>query len=285
MQVNNKSISATTAVFSLQQCDALFAAVLVHDDIDLDAKLPDKIHLDYSQEQFEQCYRLCQQIWQQGVTREILLATVKKIYSQGYLDQKDQLKFKYIRAKMKHFRFACVTFGKEHRYPKRYSQTTRYLGRLQDALKNKQHENILFTVFRLRILLNKVIYSLIVKREIENFQITTPALFYQHVINEIDFLRKNLAKDKVTGKEFHEMRKVISQQVALYDNLKILYPSDYHDAMSRFLSTINGLMGSRHDTLIAGKFEGEDNYYIHTFEIPEEIKQRLVELINKYDEP
>lgn len=49
--------------FPQAQCDALFAAVLAHDDIDLDAGLPDTIHLDYTPEQLDQCFRICKQLW------------------------------------------------------------------------------------------------------------------------------------------------------------------------------------------------------------------------------
>ena len=81
------------------------------------------------------------------------------------------------------------------------------------------------------------------------------------------------------------MRKVISRQVAMYDNLKTLYPSAYHRSISEYLSTLNGLMGSKHDELIAKKFDQSQDYYNDTFVIPDEIKQRLVNLTNKYIEP
>ena len=87
--------------------------------------------------------------------------------------------------------------------------------------------------------------------KIRRFRPTTNGAFRDYVNKEIHFVRLNLVEGKVTGRVFHEMRKVISRQVALYDNLKILYPSAYHQQLSRYLSTINGLMGSMHDELIA----------------------------------
>jgi hypothetical protein len=81
------------------------------------------------------------------------------------------------------------------------------------------------------------------------------------------------------------MRKVISRQVAMYDNLKTLYPSSYHRSISEYLSTINGLMGSKHDELIAKKFDKSQDYYTDTFVMPEEIKQRLIDLADKYNNP
>ena len=81
------------------------------------------------------------------------------------------------------------------------------------------------------------------------------------------------------------MRKVISRQVALYDNLKILYPTAYHQKMSRYLSTINGLMGSMHDELIARHFDDSQDYESYNFEVPAQIRQRLVALTEKYQNP
>ena len=92
---------------------------------------------------------------------------------------------------------------------------------------------------------------------------------------QINFIRVHLSKQKITSKEFHEIRKTISRQVALYDNLKILFPSDYHWQVSRYLGTINGLMGNMHDELISKKFDKSQDYYADTFEMPEEIKLRL----------
>ncbi|MFZ1547488.1 MAG: hypothetical protein WAT12_10380, partial [Candidatus Nitrotoga sp.] len=66
------------------------------------------------------------------------------------------------------------------------------------------------------------------------------------------------------------------------DNLKILYPSPYHVSISQYLSTINGLMGTMHDELIIKKFKKTQDYYADAFEMPVEIRQRLVALTERY---
>lgn len=103
--------------FSAAQCDALFDAVLAHDDIDLDAELPDAIHLDYSPEQLTQCYRICRQLWKEGVDRAALGKIVEKIFWHRSLSPEDQLAFKDVRARFKHLRFAYVACDERHRYP------------------------------------------------------------------------------------------------------------------------------------------------------------------------
>lgn len=270
--------------FSAEQCDALFAAVLAHDEIDLDAGLPDVIHLDYSPDQLTQCYRICRQIWKEGVDRKALSGIIKNIYRHRSLSPEDQLSFKYVRAKFKHLRFAYVACDERHRYPQMFHWLTAAMGYLQDAFKNEQGAVMVRMAIRTRLFLTQFLYAFIT-REIDQFQPSTTETFRKYVRGEICFIHLNLAKEKTTSKDFHEMRKVISRQVALYDNLKILYPSPYHRNVSRYLCTINGLMGNMHDALIARKFDKTHDYYADTFEMPVEIKQRLSAVTKGFLDP
>jgi len=270
--------------FSAEQCDALFAAVLAHDDIDLNATLPDAIHLYYTPEQLTQCYRICRQLWKDGVDRHDLTVIVEKIHRQRALSPEDQLLFKNMRAKFKHLRFAYVACDKKHRYPRMFHWLTSIMGNLQDAFKNKQDATISRTASLVRLLLAPLPYRL-VTMEIDQFHPSTTAAFQSYVRSQISFIQTHLVKKEITSKEFHEMRKVISRQVALYDNLKILYPSPCHHSISRYLSTINGLMGALHDELIVKKFEKTQDYYADTFKIPEEIRHRLTALTTSYFTP
>lgn len=270
--------------FSAEQCHKLFAAVLVHDAIHLTATLPDKIHLNYNQDQLSLCYQICRQLWQDGVDRKVLSAITKNLYTQHSLNLDDQHSFKYIRAKFKHLRFAYITFNHVHCQPTFFNHLTIIMGRLQDVIKNQHVTSMSGYALYLRFLLTKFIYAFST-REIKQFNPSTPKAFRKYIYNEIHFIRLNLIKKEITSKEFHLMRKIISRQVALYDNLKTLYPSTYHNEISSYLSTINGLMGNMHDTLITAKLEKTQNYYSDTFEIPDKIKQRLISLTEKYEIP
>jgi hypothetical protein len=260
----------------------LFAAVLVHDELYPEATLPDAIHLDYTQEQLNQCYQICQQLWQEGPNRQALRQMVYKIYKQGKLNEQDQYEYYCMRAKIKHLRFAHIMFDKSHRYPRVFHLMTAVMGHLQDVLKNAAHSSVWPAALLVRLFLSKPLYAIAVK-EIESFQPSTVDGFRQYIKNEINFIRLNLAKDKITSHEFHDMRKVISRQVAMYDNFKTLYPSAYHQSISKFVSTLNGLMGSMHDELIAKKFNKTQDYYKDAFVMPEEIRLRLKEYTEKYD--
>ena len=277
----NTQNSAQLKLFPSAQCNELFAAVLVHDELYPEAILPDAIHLDYTQEQLSQCYQICQQLWQDGPSRLALILMVNKIYNQGELNEQDQYDYYCMRAKIKHLRFAYVIFDKSHRYPWVFHMMTAAMGHLQDVLKNAQRYSVWPIALLVRLFLSKQLYAIVVK-EIKCFEPATVESFQQYVKNEINFIRINLAKDKVTSHEFHNMRKVISRQVAMYDNFKTLYPSAYHQSISKYVSTLNGLMGSLHDELIAKKFNKTQHYYKDKFEMPVEIRLRLEQLASKY---
>lgn len=270
--------------FSTEQCETLFAAVLAHDAIDLNATLPDAIHLDYTPEQLTQCYRICRQLWKDGVDRQALVDIVKKISRQRALNAEDQLLFKHLRANIKHLRFAYAACDSGHRYPRMFHWMTGVLGVLQDAFKNNHAGTISRVAVLARVVLSPPFYRL-VTLEMDRFHPSTTSAFQRYVDAQITFIREHLAKQKVTSKEFHEIRKAISRQVALYDNLKILFPSDYHWQVSRYLGTINGLMGNMHDELIAKKFDKSQDYYADTFEMPEEIKLRLTTVAASFSAP
>ena len=271
------------AKFSDAQCDALFAAVLVHDQLYPDAILPDAIHLNYTSEQLNECFQICQQLWQAGPNRQNLKQMIDKIYCHGELDDEEQYAYYCMRAKIKHLRFAFVMFDEKHVYPRIFHWMTAVMGHLQDVLKNAQHSSVKFAALLVKLFLSKPFYAM-AANEIEQFQSSSVESFRKYVLDEIHFIRINLAKGPVTSHEFHEMRKVISRQVAMYDNFKILYPSAYHQSISQCFSTINGLMGSLHDELIAKKFDKTQHYYKDKFVMPYEIRRRLEELTSKYKE-
>jgi hypothetical protein len=272
------------APFSAEQCDALFAAVLVHDEVHPDAELPDAIPIDYDQEQLARCYRVSRQIWEQGVDRQALVAITRKIRRYRSLSPEDQLLFKHVRARFKHLRAAYIATDEGHRHPGALQALTAVMGFLQDAFKHDRGAAMTWWAMVLRLFLTRYLYAWMT-RSVYDFRTGDAESFRQYVEAEMHFVRLNLAKDEITSKDFHEMRKVVSRQVALYDNLKILYPSPHHNAVSRYLSTINGMMGSMHDELVLQKFKSAHGYYADTFELSGEIRQRLLALAEKFAEP
>lgn len=267
-----------TKNFTQQQCDALFQAILVHDDYYQDAKLPATIHLDYEQLQLQECYGICLQIWREGVDRKELNSLIQTIKRQKELNIEQQRSYKNIRAKFKHLRFAYRTCGETHQYPVLFNGFVSCMGEMQDAFKNQKWNVVSKYAGLLNFLLMKIPYFFIIL-QLQRFKPGTNESFKNYIIKELKYIQNRLSKKKISGEKFHNTRKVISRQVALYDNLKILYPSDYHQNISKYLSTINGLMGNFHDELILKSFAGTQDYVKDKFVMPEEIRGRLEEFL------
>jgi len=267
--------------FTQRQCDDLFAAVLVDDRIDPQTTLPDMIHLDYNQEQRTQCFRICRQLWKTGVDRDTFVSLLGKIRSQGTLGPADQLSFKHIRAKFKQLRFAYANYDKSHRYPPAFHLMTSVMGHLQDDYKNDRLAAAGRRAMLLQLLLSKPVYRFI-GAEIDRVHPGSLDDFQTYVSQQIELVRMNLANPKVTGKQFHEIRKIISRQASFYVALQTLYPSPYHQDIFRSLSAINGLMGRMHDGLIERRISREQDYHADAFELPDEIRARLTAVADRY---
>ena len=97
------------------------------------------------------------------------------------------------------------------------------------------------------------------------------------MIREVGHLQEALKHEKITNREFHELRKVISRQVAFYDCMKVLYPSSYHRDVSRFLGTVYTLMGRVHDGIVLQNLTDTKDFYDELIELPPEIKSRLTD--------
>jgi len=97
-----------------------------------------------------------------------------------------------------------------------------------------------------------------------------------HVLNA--FIRKPL----LSGKEFHTVRKIISQQVSCFDTLRTLNPQNLHlRQVSRYLAAINGLMGDRHDEMVRDSLTGR-NAYDSPSRLDDDIRQRLALWLERY---
>ena len=267
--------------FTPLQCRRLFDAVLVHDEIHLDSPLPDQVHLEYSTEQLSKCYLISWQLWKEGIDRNALARSVDNIYLHQSFEPDERLVFKHVRANFKHLRCAYTTLDRGHRFPRGFQQLTAMMGNLKDAIDNKQGATARWSAFVLGGLLTRIPFELLTLN-VNAFKRATAQSFRAHILQQMDCIRRALANAEITPKEFHESRKIISRQVALYDNLKILYPSNFHFNMSRYVNTINGLMGTMHDKFVIEKIAEPNRYYVNTFEMPDDLRHRLTRLSERF---
>jgi hypothetical protein len=269
------------SIFSAAQCDALFKALLLHDEINLDVSLPTAHPECYSQKQLSEYFYLSLQLWREGLSREQLQEMIDKIYHQGNLNADDKHSFYCMRAKIKHLRYAFLMFDKNHRYPRMFHWMAAVMGYMQDLLKSSQQSSVKRVALVVKLFLSKPIYSLLVKR-FDKFIPSSSENFQKYLDDSIYFIKSKLIKDKLTSHEFHEVRRVISRFVTFYNCIYILYPDNYQYVVLLYLRTINGLMGSVHDELIVASFNKTQNYHKDTFEMPTVIKQRLISYVDFY---
>ena len=267
--------------FSAAQCEALFKALLLHDEINLEVSLPKPRPESYTQVQLNEYFQLSHQLWRDGLSRLLLLEMIEKIYHQGKLDADDKHKFYCMRAKIKHLRYAFLMFDRNHRFPMMFHWMAAVMGYMQDLLKSSQHSSVKRVALLVKLFLTKPIYALVIKK-FDKFIPSSSENFHQYLDNSIDFINSKLIKDRLTSHEFHEVRRVISRIVTFYNCIYILYPDDYQHAVLLYLRTINGLMGSVHDDLIIASFNKKQNYNKDTFEMPAEIKRRLIAYVAFY---
>lgn len=266
--------------FSPATLQALFEAVEIDDVVDPEVSLPDPIVLDCTREDMRRCLALCLQFWNEGARRADLVRLTRTLLRKGDLTQAERREYKHVRAKYKHLRFALVLYDARHRPPLLFSITVAIMGHLQDAFRNGHRRAVIGYALLLRGLLAKPVWAA-VKRRVAAVHLDTAEGFLAYRKAEIRRLKEALAHERLTGPAFHTMRKIVSRHVSFYDTLRSLKPGEHDYKMSRFLSAINGLMGSRHDEMIEQAISGEQEYRTLA-ELDGDIRQRLETLVAHY---
>jgi len=275
-----RSSGPTWQKFPAETLQRLFDAVAVDDIVDAHVALPEPIVLGCPDESIRQCYAVCLQFWEDGFTREDALRLVEKLLRNEGLSADERLEFKDIRARYKHLRFAQRLYSKQHRSNRIFDLTTRVLGKLQDAFRSGRRSGIVRSGLQLRILLSKPVWST-VRRAMQTTQLDNEAGFVAFQQSEMRNLKKAVSRTTFAGHQFHSVRKIVSMQVSFYDTLRSLGPNDHAYRMSRFLAAINGLMGSRHDEMVAEALSGRRHYETPA-PLATETRSRLETLIARF---
>ncbi|TKI04706.1 hypothetical protein [Martelella alba] len=267
--------------FPAETTRLLFTAVEEDDRVEADISLPQHIDLCCPQRSIEDNYALCLQFWEEGVSRLELLQLVNDFLRNPALPATTHMRYKYIRARYKHLRFAQRLYGKKHHSGRLFHRTTVVLGHFQDAYRNGNKRRLRFYGNILRVLLSHPIWSL-VHHALRHIHLETENGFIAYRQEQMRLLQRLIANPELTGKQFHDARKIIGQQVSFYDTLRSLDP-DNREArqISRFLAAINGLMGDRHDVMVADKLAG-GNAYDRPARLDIDICRRLELLLRRY---
>ncbi len=265
---------AATPVVTSAESEALFAAVLVHDTIDLAATLPEPIALAFGPDRFARFFALARAAWADGVDRPGLARIATAALRGRPLGAAEAAAFKDVRARFKQLRFAYVMFDRAHDYPVALHRITKAMGHLQDALRHGRRLRAARHALVLRLLAARLPFDRMV-RGFDRFRPSDPASFRTYLDGEMAAIRTALASPEITARHFHETRKIVSRLVAMFDCVDTLEPSPEHRAIVRYLSTINGLMGGMHDEMIARRLAGTQDYHGESFALPETVAVRL----------
>jgi len=264
--------------FPRETLDALFQAVELDDVVDPVVSLPDPIPVSCTDDVMVRCFDLCLQFWQEGADRARMCDLVNTLLVTGDLPQDARVRYKHIRAAYKQMRFAVVLYGKRHKAPLLFRLTVAMMGHLQDAFRNRRRAAVLGYALMLRVMLSLPLW-MAVRREIEAVEIDDANGFRAFHESEFRRLKSWLEGGALNGHRFHMMRKVVSRQVSFYDVRRTLQPDEQVYRMSRFLSAINGLMGSMHDDLVEQAGAGQRDYHRDDFPLPRDIGDRLKALV------
>lgn len=267
--------------FTTDAARRLFQAIDEDDIADKHVELPQRIELACSKEKISANYALCLKYWEDGVIRRDLLKLINLQINHGSLSEAQQKEYKYIRSRYKHLRFALLLYSKKHRAPYLFRKTTVFLGRFQDAFRNNQPASIARYGKLLKILLSAPVWKM-VNGSLHHIKRVSADNFITYRQAQMRTLKEMIAKPQLSGKAFHDVRKIISQQVSFYDTLRSINPEDKQAyQMSRFMAAINGMMGDRHDELVADDLAGV-RAYSSTSTLDDDIRWRLELLLERY---
>lgn len=266
--------------FSPRILDAMFHAVDTDDVVDPQVSLPDPVPVACSREEMSRCLDLCVHFWKEGADRVVMSDLAGQLLRTGDLSRSDRIRYKHIRARYKHLRFAFVMYGIKHKPPPLFAATVAVMGHLQDAFRLGNRAGVMRYGILLRALLSKPVWHY-VEREVADVRLDDASGFLAFREREVGRVRLAL-ENTVTSHGFHSIRKIVSRLVSFYDTLKTLEPNDRLYEVSRFLSAINGLMGSMHDDLIEQAGAGQRDYHRDVLLLPDEIRMRLETLVAHY---
>mgnify|MGYP001310487166 CR=1 FL=1 len=258
--------------------DRLFDYILENDVVTEDCVPPADIPMQFSDTEIVDAFRLARQLFSRRLDINLFRRLTATLAIKSDLSAPDRLAFKHARAKFKQVRFAKANFDKRHVYPPCLNLTTAVLGHLQDDFKNGHSVRTRARGVLACALLSPVPFMLIL-RELRDFRPVSADGLREWTGDENRRLQNIMAKPELTAREFHSTRKIISRRVSLYDTLRVITPSPALDQTSRFLATLNGLMGALHDKLVEEKARGARDYNNEVFPMPRNIRDRLTALV------
>ncbi len=150
-----------------------------------------------------------------------LLRLICKQAKGDELTADERKQFKYMRARYKHLRFAQRLYLKASGRIFDFGKATVFFGAFSGPGFRNGKKNIVDKYYGnlLQVYLSSPVWSL-VNYSLRHSQLESVSGFIAYRQKQMRTLKEIIAKPRLTGREFRDVRKIISQQVSYYDTLR-----------------------------------------------------------------
>jgi hypothetical protein len=224
------------------------------------AHLPEHVSMSFGNKTPEALFRVFEYLWRDGKTDFLSQSKIiEKIADRKPLNQADKDGLKLIRARFKELRFAFIAFDENHEPPKTLNRLTVAMGDLQDELALKPGRVPKKAAKLAKALLEKWKPKSLdrVETEISRFRPTSKARFYSWIGSQLDQLEKLVNSADLDEEHFHQARKIMACQNAVFFELNAIEQAPELEAELNYLSDWTGKVGDLHDEMVARKLRKE----------------------------
>ena len=264
-------------------CDRLLKIIQSHDTGYRSVHLPDDVKAVLRQVDSDDYFQACADLWNQGFDRERILAVLDKVDAGKKPTDSEMTHLKDVRVKVRLLRSVYLALDEGHEAPQVIDELTTVIGHLQDDLKAGDRRLARKEADSLRDLMRKKELDQIAD-EIDEFHGANGTSFRKWIKGEADEIRQIMGDEgdskKVTPKKFHEMRKSITEILAVVDVINAVDPSPESRQLGKYLSSLNTDMGNLHDELVGKKLQGAIEYERDKIVIPPRIRALLLQFVD-----
>lgn len=201
----------------------------------------------------------------------------------GYrFDYRDSILFRLTRARLKRVRFGFEAYSRDHKVPANFDRLVKVMGWLRDAQRKRNKSDAKKLIEELRELL-KARNLDVIEKELASFKPASKTEFTAWINAKRDEIAAAADAGRLTGHEFHDVRKTIGVLLSVAEASYAIEPSLRRFNALLFFRTLTARMGDVHDRILFGG--SEKDYETRRVEIPEEIREALIELRNKFLDP
>jgi hypothetical protein len=243
--------------------------------------LPQEVRFGLDDRDPKELFQIFNSLWRDTVDKKQFRKTIASIAKDGQVDEQAAKDVKLTRAKLKQLRFAYMSFGRKHEYPKALDKLTVALGRMQDAFKFSKPEEIRDYAKEVQTLLSSKKLDKL-DQELKAFRPDDPAGLATWQKGELTKLRELILQDELPAKRFHEARKIVSRQTGIFFVLNTVHPTQDRQAAMDYLSNLAEEMGLKQDAMVEKAMTGQEKYEAETQKITPGLRNQVLNYIDHF---